>query len=244
MSFPSLKSVRTSNVRLGGKSIKIQPWTNRDVLRYEHAKDEVNDRINSLGFVNLFEKKQMFMDAIFEHLVEPNIDYKGALSQFEKEVLFIEIYKISRGTIINLNYVCQECQGKSENQFNIDKSFKFTEFKVGEIKTKTMTFRTKQSTLDYDSLDDIRSDDKILYYYFSHILDFTYKNDTFVVEDLREFVNWMLEEVDETNFNELVSEIQKRTPQIELKTKAVCDFCQHTEDFTFVQLPDFSLVTL
>ena len=244
MSFPSIKSVRTSTVSICGKKIQIQPWTNRDVLRYEHAKDEVNEKINELGFVNLFEKKQMFMDAIFTHLVYPNIDYKGGLSQFEKEVLFIEIYKISRGTIINLKYVCSECKASSENQFNLDKSFKFTEFKVGEITTKTMTFRTKQSNLDIDLLDEVSEEDKILYYYFSFIKDFTYKNELYVVDDLSKFVTWMLEEVDETNFNELVLEIQKRTPSIELKTTAKCDFCNHTEDFTFIQLPDFSLVTL
>lgn len=244
MSFPSLKSIRISNVSICGKKIKIQPWTNRDILRYEHAKDEVNERIASLGEVNIFEKKQMFMDIIFDHLVLPNIDYKGGLTQFEKEVLFIEIYKISRGTIINLNYVCSQCKGSSENQFNIDKNFTFTEFKVGEIKTKNMTFTTKQSSLDMDSLYEVNEEDKILYYYFSFILDFTYKNETFVVEDLGEFVKWMLEEVDETNFNELVTEIQKRTPSISLKTIAHCDFCGHKEDFTFVQLPDFSLVTL
>lgn len=245
MSFPKLTSVRSSIVTVAGKKIPIRPWTNRNVLYYENAKDEIQDKINGMGILSVFEKKLMFMQAIFEHLVKPNIEYDGYLTEFEKEVIFINMYKLSRGTMINVTYSCSnpECGGKSENYFNIDTDFKFSDVKLGELKTKDFSFNLKHSSLNLEEFE-IKDEDKMLFYYCSFVKDFTYKGNVHPVTDLSEFATWVMDELDENNYNEFISQIATRLPSVELKTVAKCDFCGHTEEFTFIQLPDFSLVTL
>jgi len=240
--FPKLTSTRSAKVSVGGKTIEIKPWTNRNVLYYEHAKDVIQDDIDHRGFVDIFEKKQMFMDAVFEHLVKPNMKYDGTLSTFEKEVLFIEMYKISRGTIIALSYECPDCGGKSENQFNIDRDYKFTDVKIGDINTKDVSFTVKSSA--HPIPENVADEDRLIYFYCSFVREFTYKNEKFIVQDLTEFVTWLMDELDEVNYSEFLSAIATRLPTIQLKTEVECDFCQHREEFVMIQLPDFSLVTL
>lgn len=240
--FPKLTSVRNAKVSVGGKSIEIKPWTNRNVLYYENAKDAIDETVSHQEFLDVFEKKQMYMEAVFEHLVNPNINYNGTLSTFEKEVLFIEMYKLSRGTIISMTYECPSCKGKSENQFNIDRDYKFTDVKIGEINTRDVVFTVRNTT--HEIPNDILDEDRLIYFYCSFIREFSYKNEKYIVSDLKEFVNWILEELDEVNYNEFLSAIASRLPTISLKTHVKCDFCQHEDDFVMIQLPDFSLVTL
>jgi len=243
--FPKLTSVRNSIVKISGKSINIKPWTNRNVLYYENAKDDVQTAINNnLEFVNIFEKKKLFMDAVFEHLVKPNIEYDGILTTFEKEVLFIEMYKISRGTIITLSYSCPKCKGKSANNFDITKSVKYSDVKLGDINTNNVCFTLKSSSFDESNYPDIADQDKLIYFYCSFVKEFTFKKEKFIVTDLTEFVNWVLEELSETDYNEFLELIVTRLPSMEMKAPMKCDFCGNTEEFTCIQLPDFSLVTL
>lgn len=240
--FPKLASVRNAKVNIGGKSIEIKPWTNRNVLYYENAKDIIQANIDKMSYIDIFEKKQMFMEAVFEHLVKPNINYIGNLSAFEKEVLFIEMYKLSRGTIILLSYECPTCKGKSENQFNIDRDYKFTDVKIGDINTKDVRFTVHASSLEIPS--DILDEDRLIYFYCSFVREFKYKDKQFIVDNLKDFVTWMLDELDEVNYNEFLSLIQTKLPTIRLCAHVKCDFCRHEEEFVMIQLPDFSLVTL
>jgi hypothetical protein len=230
--FPKLNSVRSGVVKINGKKINIKPWSNRNVLYYEYAKDLIQDQINEEFITNIFEKKRMFMDAIFEHLVQPNIEYSGSLSMFEKEVLFIEMYKISRGPIVNITYECS-CGMKSPNQFNIDKDYKITEVKPANILIGKFEFVVKTPSVVTDELPDIDEKDRLTYFYLSHIKEFKYNGELNVITDLKEFVNWALEELDETVFNELIDKVQKHLPTITLKTTVKCDSCGKTEEKSY-----------
>ena len=95
-----------------------------------------------------------------------------------------------------------------------------------------------------DSKYDIPDQDTLIYFYCSFVKEFTFKNEHFIVTDLKEFVDWMLEELSETDYNEFLEQIASRLPSMEMKAQMKCDFCGNKEDFTCIQLPDFSLVTL
>jgi len=139
MSLPNLKALRTLTVKIGKNEFEIQPWSNRQIIQYETARDDALS--NEL---NEDERREIQMELIEKYLLMPNIINKDRvlknrdkLTPFEREVLLIYTYKLSRGVFIELEYKCPECKFITDVKFNIDKNVKIeTELKQKEVKTK------------------------------------------------------------------------------------------------------------
>lgn len=224
MELPKIRSIRETEVTVGNKSIKIRPWSNRDVLRYESAMDEQDE-------ISMEKKKQL----IYEYLVRPNlIDIDRELTVIEREVVYIEMYKISKGILIPLKYTCpdENCGHLTELNFNIAKNYKFHDMKSKEIKTDDVKFILKSSSYV------LEEGDEPIKFYASFIREFEYKGQKYVA-DLNELTNWLLDDLDETNFEQFIEKMIENLPYIELTLECKCELCGNTETFRFNELPDF-----
>lgn len=223
MQLPSIRSIRESDVKIGSKTLRIQPWSNRDVIRYETAlKDNPT----------LEERKQ----CIFDYLIKPNIgDAADSLNLFEREVVYIEMYKLSKGVLIPLQYKCpdKDCGQITELNFNLLTNYKLHDMTTKEIKTDDVKF-----TLKYSSYFPKPGDDSIRFY-ASFIKEFEYKNQKFI-SDLDELENWLLDELDEVNFAQFLEQMIIALPKIELSMECTCSLCGNIDTFHFNELPDFS----
>lgn len=222
--LPKIRSIREAAVKVGNKSFKIKPWSNRDTLRYESALEDYD------GTSENFKK-----ELIYEHLIQPNlIDCDRDLTLIEREVVYIEMYKISKGTIIPLKYKCpiETCGQVTEMNFNISKNYKFHDMKEKEVKTDDVIFTLKSSNYV------LREGDEPVKFYASFIREFDFKGEK-CVADLEELTNWLLDELDDHNFEQFIEAMIVNLPYIEMTLECKCELCGNEETFHFKELPDF-----
>ncbi len=225
MDLPKIRSIRETDVKIGTKSFKIRPWSNRDVLRFESALDSAGDD------VSVEQRKQL----VYDYLLKPNIiEQTRDLTIIEREVIYIEMYKISKGVLIPLKYKCpvETCGHVTEINFNISKNFTFHDMGAKEIQTDDVKFMLKSSNYVPEEGDDPTR------YYASFIREIEYKGQKYIAE-LDDIVNWLLDDLDEVNFEQFISKMIEVLPWIELKMTCECELCGHKDEYRFTELPDF-----
>jgi len=236
MELPHIRTVRKGEVKIGNNTIEFIPWSNKDMLIYENMKEEKESKIQEEK--DKLVQRKLIMDIIYSTLVKPNVlNLKDELTPIEKEVVFVEMYKLSRGNFINLTYKCTECKHTSDIQFDINKDYKFHPLKKMNIKTKDLEIKLKMS--NYKPTED---DDSMLYY-VSFIEEFKYNNNTFINTSNTELAEWFANELDEINFKEFIESIIDVLPKVEFSKKVKCEMCENTSMFQFMSLPDFSLTS-
>lgn len=240
MNLPKINSLRSSKVEFGKYHVIIKPWTNRDMINYEDRKSQLENS-ESYQTLNKFQKKYEVDELIFEILIEPNIieSNKKRYSYFEKQVLFIESYKISRGSTITIKIECEnpECKQRKNSDFDLNKNVKYEFISQKNFKTKDFEFELRESeyTPDSDGKTDIK-------FYASYIAGVKFNGVKTVITDLDEFVNWIETEMDEQNYIQFQEEILKILPKIQMTMNYTCPACGHAHNYRFYDLPDFSIV--
>ena len=242
MNLPKVNSIRTDEIKFGKDRIVIRPWSNRDMVNYEDRRDKMMET-DDYTTADRFQQKYMIDNLIYEILVKPNIveTTREQLSYYERNVLFIKQYKISRGTQIPVGVTCQveTCKHRSEVMFNIDKNVTFEPFKPRTITTKDFKFELKNSTWVPEG--DGSLDAKFM---ASWIKTVEHNGNKTIVTDIDELAEWIDVELDEKNFDELREKIFEATPKIIMKMDVKCEMCGDETQYVFYDIPDFSIVAL
>ena len=223
MNFPSINTLRTKEFKLNGKSIILKPWTNLQLTNFESLSESYNGYKFAL---------------ISEQLIHPNIECKVPLTLIEEKAILNELYKMSKSNLLDVIFTCEECKNKSNFTINLEKSIKYVPLSSRVIKTSDVTFNLQMySTYRMDL--DKNINDETLRYIASFIDSFEYKGKTYEVVDIEEFIQWLNNELDSTNFNKLIEEFTKVQFHIDIDVKAGCEFCGHSQKLDFRGVENF-----
>lgn len=227
MELPKIRSARLKKVKLGDNSIKIQPWSNRQMIQYETIVEDIKSN------------SERFKEAV-DILLKPNI-IEGDINKLHEvdiTYLFVELYKISRSTMIDFTFKCKSCDNRSSGIFNINKHVEYVDIQHKSFSTEDFTFNIGNS--NYNTLDD-ESDDADLKYILSFVKSFQYEDKTYQAFTLDELVEFFTTEIDEKNYIAFMNNMLEALPKIKLIGDFACEHCGEKTQIAFSTLPDFQI---
>lgn len=218
MDLPKINSIRSKELDINGKKVKLFPWTNIQLINYEDQLDENRD-------------------ALYDVLVKDNIETKKRLTLTEERYLLYELYKLSKGNNVDILFNCSECDTQSEGTINIDKIVKFTPISSRTIKTGDFTISLRANSSYRMDLDgDLKHE--TLKYIISFVDSFIYKDTNYDGADLETMVEFFSNEVPPKEFNEFVNKMDDIQPKLEIESHCICAHCQHSNKINF-RIEDF-----
>lgn len=230
--IPLTNRIKTLNVR-GLDKIKIKPWTNRNTLIFQQA-------LEDLGEEKDFDK---VLELQYEYLIKPNIlEAKNEnFSVVQKQILLVELYKISRGSSVGIEYFCTEenCGQRNEDTFDLSKDVYYKDMKIKNIKIKEYEFILDEYN-DYTPTS-IENNLENTKYILGFIKEIKYKNNKVETENI---IDYILDEVDEKVFIQLIRDLTNEIPYTEFKKTSRCEKCDKEYHFSFKGIPDFSIGSL
>lgn len=225
MELPKINSLRSKTITLNNKKIVIKPWTNLQLTNFDSLYNEENNS----KFKN---------ELIYDELIKNNIEYSGVLTLLEEKMILIELYKMSKSNIIDVSFTCKECKAKSGYVIDITKAVQWVELKTRTIKTKDCIFNLR---LNSQYRINLKNDINIetINYIASYIDSFEYQDTNYEGFDLETLSNWLINELDKINFEELIRKFNEVQPRIDFKVQGVCEFCGTKQDLNFKGVEDF-----
>lgn len=218
--LPQINSLRNKNITLNSKKILLKPWSNLQLINFESEKEDV-----------------LKIDNIRENLITPNIECKQTLTLIEEKMVLVELYKLSKSNIIDITFTCSKCNSPSEHSIFIDKATEFKELKTRVIKTKDCIFNLRQYSLYRIDLNkDINTE--TIRYLASFIDSIEYKG-THEGFELDELVDWLVQELDKSNFDTLIKKFTEVQPTIDFDVNATCAHCGTKQKLNFKGVEDF-----
>lgn len=236
MKLPSIRSTRVKKLNVNGlpKGISIVPWSNQQMIIFSQMLEDIKEE-------NLDEFKELnkIRNTQFEQLVKPNIQSKEIeLSVLQKQLLLVEIYKISRAVKIAMMYPCnnEECNHSTEGYFNLNEDIHYRDIKESSKKIGNFTFHIKEdNTVNVEEIDD---GIKYTLGYIDKVID-NKNNELDFTQD--ELVDWVLNELPDNLFDELLNYLENNVPNIVVYQDVKCELCNEENRYIFKGIPDFSL---
>ena len=238
MNLPKIRTLRNTKIKLEKDSIEIQAWSNRDVVNFLSAQDAID--FDSLDSNQKILKNH---EIIWNHLIKPNIitEYQKQIPYVYQKMVFAEMYKLSKGSLIDVQYKCSKCGQMNETVFDINKHFKFESMKNDVVEFDKFKFRLQEPTYDINTENDKYSGYRFL---LSTIKYFEYDGKSHKNLTEEEIFDWCMDELDDATFETLVSEIQVNMSNVSYSFDGTCIECGVEELIVGIDLPDFGLVHL
>ena len=214
-------NLRSKLVKINSKEIKISPWKNLTLTEFEDIYVEDNK-------FNTIEK----------YLITPFIEYNGKLTLQEKRYILIQLYILSNGNNLDIQYNCKHCNTPSSYSLDIDKSIKLKELETRIIKTKNYIFNLRNnSNYSINLKEDINYE--TLKYIASFINTVEDSSDEYSEPDIEKMANWINSSLPKEDFDSLCEEFFKIQPDLDIKCKAVCENCFQESDLDFKGIENF-----
>lgn len=213
--LPKINSTRSKIFKINNKSFLLKTWSNNTLVHFESLSEDGN-----------------LQEMIKEHLILPFVETKDSMSLLEERLILLELYKLSKSNLLDVKYTCNECNTESNYVITLDKAYNYYELKSRVIKTKDFIFNLRVNSNYRVNIAENKYNETIKYL-ASYIDSFKYKDETFEVTDLEETYQWLLNELDEENFNELVLKFSEVQPSIDIKVVARCEHCNNLQDLNF-----------
>lgn len=220
MELPKINSIRSKEITLNGKKITLIPWTNIQLVNYEES---LND-----------SKK---LDSIQNLLLKDNYKCKQKLTYTEKRYILIELYILSKSSIIDIKYECVHCKNDSNLAINLSNSTKWNNLKERTFKIDNWTFNLKaNSCYDLDTDKDLSLE--TLKYFVSFIDSLLIDNKEYPIMDLDEATNWFSTEVPNTIFSKFLLKMNEIKPDFNVDVTGICEHCGESSKINF-RIEDF-----
>lgn len=204
--LPSINSIRSKNININGKKIKIKPWTNIQLTTYEENLEDSD------------------YNTIYDLLIRDNIETKSTLTLLERRYVLYELYMLSKGNLLDIRFTCSSCDNPSETTLDVSKMVKFNEIKERTIKTKNFIINLKQnSNYSIDLEKDINIES--IKYAVSYIDSFIYKDESFESPGVEKLTDFFIDEVSAEDYDEFITKINEIQPSIDINTKTKCPHC-------------------
>lgn len=222
--LPKINSTRKKIIEVNGKKVEMFPWTNMQLFNYETQLENISK--NKIDF-------------IIETLVDNNIKSKSKLTLVEKRYLLAELFILSKGKYLDINFICTECEKQTPYLLDIKKALKFNELKnrIISINEGEITFNLKRNS---SYMIDFNKDEstELLKYLVSFIDSFIYEKKVYEVTDINEVAEWFNTELPNEYFEKFILEMKKNVPSLEIKATAICANCSSSNKLN-IKLEDF-----
>lgn len=235
MNLPSIRTTRVKKVNVEGlPKLSIIPWSNEQMIIYTQMLEDIEDDHGSETRIHKVLNLQ------YEQLVLPNIkDAFIQLSMLQKQLLMVEIYKISRGVRIELRYPCNDdkCGHVTKSYFNLNGDVVYK-----GIKDRKKSINGYDIVLTENNYVQVEDDDK--FGKIKYLLGFIEKisKDGQALEfDEGELFKWVINELPDAMFSELLIYLENNIPNVTMVQKITCEKCDSENVYTFEGIPDFSL---
>jgi len=259
--LPKVNSLREKKVTTpSGIEATLIPWSNKTILKYDEALNELKKKYEENEGEKLFSDYKLEQDIlIHDILVTPfaNIEDDKELTYFDKNVLFVELYKLSKGGIIETIYTCDKCKHKSTHNFDLNnkENYLYHSIDITPIEAKDFKFYIKEySDFDVSFKPGAHkaNEEQSMFFMLSYIEKIEIlpkvEGEESMIYDMSdtpliEFNKWIEDELDVATWNILYKKLKDQLPHLEFKYKYYCTACDAKEDeYTyFPTLPDFSL---
>lgn len=235
MKLPNIRTTRVKKLNVDGlPKVTIIPWSNEQMIQYSQAIEDFEE--------DEYEVKVPKILALqYEMLVKDNI-VDGADNKFsmlQKQLLMVELYKISRGVRLELKYPCNsdKCEHMTNGYFNLNDNVVFRPIK--DPKKVINNFEFKLTDKNYV---EIVSDDRIskVKYLLGFIESVSKDKVKFDFNDA-EMYEWVMNELSDSMFAELLKYLESNIPNVTMVQKVKCEKCGSENVYTFEGIPDFSL---
>lgn len=221
MDLPKINSLREKTIKISDKKIKLRVWSNLQLTKLE----------------SIIEDNDYNIETIFDSLLVENVECDSKLTLQEKRYVLVELYKISRGNLLDIEYTCSNCSSTNQYSIELDKCVEFTELKDYIIKTTNCTFNLKKnSNYCIDITKDIHSES--MKYICSFISSIEYDGNSFEVPKLVDLVSWMNTELQFVDFEEFIEKSNKIMPSMKSQFQTTCLHCGK-ENIVKFKIEDF-----
>lgn len=213
---------REKIIQLNSKNIKIKPWNNLTLVNFE----------------GIYENNKSF-DNIEEFLIIPFIEYDKNLTLIEKRILLIELYKFSKSNNMNIEYFCDSCENRSSWIIDLEKDIKKKELSSRTIKTNNYIFNLRKNSnycIDYNS-NEINTE--TLKYISSFIESIENEKENFTPKDTEEMKNVLLNDLENKDFEELISKFKQIQPELEIRFSTTCEHCGNKKEHYYKGIEKF-----
>ncbi len=222
MELPKINSIRKVDLNINTKKVTIRPWSNIELTNFDSLKD----------------KNRLDSDLIYKHLIEPYISTSSTLTLQERRHVLIELYKLSKGKTIDIQFDCSKCeQIEIPYQVNIDESIKVSTLKNRDIKTNECKFMLKHYSNYIMKLDEDINRESVKYM-CSYISSFIYKDTEIEPTTLDELTEWFITELPREDFDSFMSQMNDNVPTIDSIVTMTCPMCGHKQEMN-LRIEDF-----
>lgn len=219
--LPKINSVRKKDININGKTIEINPWSNMQLINFEESL-----------------KDNTLIDSINDILIKDNVKSKVKLTLTEKRFVLVELYKLSKSSLLDISYTCNECSAISKFSINLEKSIEFKPLAKRVIKTKDFTFNFRENSRYEINLIDSDLNKETLKYFISFIDSFIYKTKSYEIQDLDETAEWFNTEMPSEDFDLFMIEFNKIKPDMITDVNVTCESCEAKTKIDF-RIEDF-----
>ena len=256
--LPSLRTSSTHQLKIQDTTFTITPFSNAQIIKYTSIRDtiEVDDTNKHLS-------KFLYEEKIFEILVQPNVldiskEEFNKLSSFIKLVLYMEMYVISKGHEIKIQYNCEKCfEEKSlpssftfdlSDDVSFEENIKISNFSFNLNDKDDLIIYLQNSDLDLHSviLDELPNEVEATKYGYQYILShikYIKIGESEFHFSLDEVYDWFVNELDVETFNFVINQIIINVPHIGFeKTDIECQHCGNISHFVSQTIPDLSII--
>lgn len=234
MRLPDIRTTRVKKVSTKGlPNISILPWSNEQMIIYTQSLEDLEDVSEDLKIPSILNLQ-------YEQLVKPNIiGDEIPLSMLQKQLLMVEIYKISRGVRIALKYPCNDkkCEHVTKAYFNLNGDVIYKPISEKHRVINGYDFYLTEN--NYVTIDNESKSNQVKY-----LLGFIEKVKKDKIEfdfSIDEMYNWVMNELPDSMFNELLIYLEDNIPNVNMVQKITCEKCGSENVYTFEGIPDFSL---
>jgi len=244
MKLPAIRSTRVKKLNVKGlpKGLSITPWSNQQMLAYTQSMEDIVEENNSHEVE--FNK---ILNLQFEMLVLPNLQSTKEikLSLIQKQLLMVELFRISRAVRIELEYPCSNedrdgngtpCNHITSGYFNLNDNVIYDDIKERSRNINGFVFHISEA--NYVELNPEDENNKIKYL-LGFVEKVTKDGVTFEMNQ-EELFNWVMNETTDHMFDEIISYLTNNVPNIKMVQEVTCELCGHKNIFNFQGIPAFS----
>lgn len=221
MELPQINSLRSKDININGKIVKLKPWTNIQLVNYDES-----------------VTPETKLEDIEEILLKGHYESKVPLTYTEKRFVLIQLYILSKSSLLDIKFTCVHCKQDSKITININDVAKWKDLSTRTIKIDEYIFNLRPNSCYLIDLNNSNLNEETLKYMLSFIDNITIDGKDYEVSDLTKLYKWFDEELPQQVFNSFIIEMNNIKPDIDFNTKGICEHCGK-ESIIEIRIEDF-----
>lgn len=208
MELPQINSLRKKDIQINGKTVTLKPWTNIQLVNYDET-----------------VTPETKLEKIEDILLKDNYESKLPLTYTEKRFVLIQLYILSKSSLLDIKFNCVHCKQESKITINIDNVAKWKDLATRIIKIEDYTFNLRPNSCYLIDLDNPNLNEETLKYLLSFIDNINISGTDYEISDMTALYKWFDEELPTNIFNSFIIEMNNIKPDISFSSDGICEHC-------------------